>query len=267
MIRPPAVAGQFYPASSEELAREVGSYMLTDSERREALAVVSPHAGYVYSGHVAGAVFSSVVVPERFIVLSPNHTGLGAAAAIMSEGAWSIPGADVPIDAELAAAITSRSKLLEEDHLAHMREHSLEVQLPFIRWSSKDPKFVPICLRTHRYNDLEEIGKAMAGAIREAGEGVLIVASTDMSHFHEDELARKIDRKAINKILELDPQGLLQTVLGEQISMCGVAPVTVALVAALELGATKADLIKYATSGDIFGDRSRVVGYAGIRIG
>ncbi|HUX07855.1 MAG TPA: AmmeMemoRadiSam system protein B [Acidobacteriota bacterium] len=266
MIRPPAVAGQFYPAGGEELAREVGSYMLADSERREAFALVSPHAGYVYSGHVAGAAFSSVVVPNRFVVLCPNHTGIGAAAAIISEGAWSIPGAEIPIDSELAAAIASRTAVLAEDHLAHQREHSLEVQLPFIDWAAKDPAFVPICLRTQRYSDLEEIGKAMAEAIREIGEDVLIVASSDMSHFLSDEKAREVDRKAIDKILEIDPQGLLNTVLGERISMCGVAPVTAALVAALELGATKAELIKYATSADIFGDRSRVVGYAGIRI-
>jgi AmmeMemoRadiSam system protein B len=266
MIRQPAVAGQFYPADGEKLARDVGSYMVPDAERRKAIAIVSPHAGYVYSGHVAGAVFSSVVIPDRFVILSPNHTGLGAAAAIMLEGAWAIPGADIPLDSELAGAIASRSKLIVDDPLAHLREHSLEVQLPFIRWASQDPRFVPICLRTHRYTDLEDIGKAMAGAISESGEEVLIVASTDMSHFHVDEEARRIDRRAIDKILTLDPQGLLHTVLGEQISMCGVAPVTAALIAALELGATQAELIKYATSGDIFGDRSNVVGYAGIRI-
>jgi AmmeMemoRadiSam system protein B len=266
MIRPPAVAGQFYPADGEKLAQEVGSYMVPDAERRKAMAIVSPHAGYVYSGHVAGAVFSSVDLPELFIVLSPNHTGVGAAAAMMSEGAWAIPGGEIPIASELAGAIASRSNVIKEDPIAHVREHSLEVQLPFIHWAAKDPKFVPICLRTHRYSELENIGKAIAGAVRDCGEEVLIVASTDMSHFHYDEEARRIDKKAIDKILALDPKGLLDLVLGEQISMCGVAPVTAALIAALELGATKAELIKYATSGDIFGDRSNVVGYAGIRV-
>ena len=266
MIRTPAVAGQFYPADAVSLAREVESFLDADAGKRRAFAIVSPHAGYVYSGHVAGATFSSVEVPDRFVVLCPNHTGLGAAAAIMSEGAWEIPGGRVGIDSALAGLIKGHSRVLQEDAVAHMREHSLEVQLPFIAAVSDDPGFVPICLSTHRWSDLEEIGKAIAAAVRETEEEVLIVASTDMSHFHTDDEARRIDRKAIDRVLALDPKGLLDTVQREHISMCGVAPVTVTLVAALELGAGQAELIEYATSGDTFGDRSRVVGYAGFRI-
>lgn len=267
MNRAPAVAGQFYPAREEELRREVASFMLPEAPRRRALAVVSPHAGYVYSGRVAGAVFSSVEPTRRYVLLCPNHTGLGAAAAIMSGGSWRIPGGDIPIDAELAGAIASRSSVISEDHLAHLREHSLEVQLPFIRRLCEEAVFVPLCLRTHLPEELEDIGKAIAGAVAESGEPILIVASSDMSHFLPDDETRAIDKIAIDRILDLDPQGLLRVVLGERISMCGVAPVTAALVAALELGATSAEVIKYATSGDVFGDRSRVVGYAGVRIG
>jgi AmmeMemoRadiSam system protein B len=266
MVRSPAVAGQFYPAGAEELSREVRSHLLPEAGRDKALAVVSPHAGYVYSGHVAGAVFSSVEIPDRFVVLSPNHTGFGAPAAIMSEGSWAIPGAEIPIDSALARGIAAGSAVFREDEAAHAGEHSLEVQLPFIKETAKEPSFVPICLRTNRYADLEDIGRAIAAAVREAGEHVLVVASTDMSHFHSDEEARRIDKVAIDRILALDPRGLLETVEQQQISMCGVAPVTAALVAAIELGAEEAVLIKYATSGDIFGDRARVVGYAGIRI-
>ena len=266
MIRTAAVAGQFYPANAGELSREIESYLDPGAEKRKAFAIVSPHAGYVYSGHVAGATFSSVEAVSRFVVLCPNHTGLGASAAIMSEGAWQIPGGQVEIDGELAEGIKRHSSVLQEDAVAHMREHSLEVQLPFIASVSDSPQFVPICLSTHRWNDLEEVGKAIAAAVRESAEDVLIVASTDMSHFHQDGEARRIDRKAIDRVLDLDPKGLLDIVLRERISMCGVAPVTATLVAALELGAAEAELIKYATSGDSFGDRSRVVGYAGFRI-
>ena len=266
MTRPPAVAGQFYPGRAEELSSQVKSYLIPEAEKVRALALVCPHAGYVYSGHVAGAVFSSAEMPERFVILSPNHTGMGAPAAVMTQGAWQIPGAEVPIDEKLAAAVLAKSTVLEEDHRAHLREHSLEVQLPFVKELVKEPAFVPICLSTHRWEDLEEIGDAMAAAIKGYDHEVLIVASNDMSHFLPDESARRVDKLAIDRILELDPPGLLDTVKKERISMCGVAPVTAALVAAIKLGAKKTDLIKYATSGDIFGDRSQVVGYAGIRI-
>ena len=266
MIRTPAVAGQFYPGGAEALAAEVESYLVPGAEVKRALAVVCPHAGYVYSGHVAGAVFSSVEMPRRFVILCPNHTGMGAAAAIQTGGSWAIPGAEIPVDVELAGEIAGRSAALQEDPLAHQQEHSLEVLLPFVVSLVDDPSFVPICLATRSFDALEEIGRAIAGAVRGSGGEALIVASTDMSHYLPDETAREVDRKAIDRILELDPRGLLETVERERISMCGAAPVAAALVAALELGAKEAELIKYATSGDIFGDRSQVVGYAGIRI-
>ena len=266
MGRRPAVAGQFYPGDAVELINEVNSYLVPDAEAIKALAIVSPHAGYVYSGHVAGAVYSSVVMPERFIILCPNHTGLGSPAAIMTGGDWEIPGASMPVDEDLAEKIMQRSKLFENDVQAHRNEHSLEVQLPFIKALVENPRFVPVCLKTHRPGDLEEIGLAIAEVIKEADDDVLIVASNDMSHFLPDERARSVDKLAIDKVLELDPMGLLETVDRERISMCGVAPVAAALIAANELGASKAELIKYATSGDIFGDRAQVVGYAGIRI-
>lgn len=265
-IRSPAVAGQFYPANAAELSRQVGSYLVPEAEKGPALAVVSPHAGYVYSGHVAGAVFSSVEIPDKFVVISPNHTGYGAPAAIMTTGAWQIPGSEVPIESDLGGSILKHSSMLEEDARAHLREHSLEVQLPFINALAENPSFVPICLSTHRWSDLEEIGKAIAAAISGCSHNVLIIASNDMSHFLPEEEARRVDKKAIDHILDLDPNGLLDTVTREHISMCGVAPVTAALVAAKELGAKKAELVKYATSGEIFGDMSQVVGYAGIKI-
>jgi AmmeMemoRadiSam system protein B len=265
-VRQPAVAGQFYPANAEELSKQVRSYLLSDAEKKPALALVSPHAGYVYSGHVAGAVFSSAEIPSRLVILSPNHTGFGSPTAIMTSGVWRIPGAEIPIDEKLAGAILSHSRILEEDQRAHLKEHSLEVQLPFVRETAKEPAFVPICLATHLWEDLKEVGEAIAAAIKEYGDKVLVVASNDMSHFLPDQTARRVDKLAIDRVLALDPAGLLETVKKERISMCGVAAVTAALVAAKELGASQAALIRYATSGDIFGDRSQVVGYAGIKV-
>lgn len=263
MIREAAFAGQFYPADAEELRRELAR-LLRPAERRRALAVVVPHAAYMYSGQVAGAVYSSVELPRRFVVLCPNHTGYGAAVAIMSEGGWRTPLGVARIDAELARAIKGRSALFQEDSLAHKYEHSLEVHLPFLQHAVADPAFVPICIGTGSLASLKEIGRALAEAIAETGETVLLIGSTDMTHYEPAELARGKDRLAIDRIVALDPDGLHAVVKREKITMCGYAPTVAVLEAAALLGAQKGELLAYANSGDVTGDYQSVVGYAGL---
>lgn len=266
MIRAPAVAGQFYPGTLRDLDKEVGRLTRDVAERIPARGVVVPHAGYVYSGGVAGEVFSSVELPDRHVIFCPNHTGLGADAAVMSRGAWRMPWGDVPIDESLADRLRAACPLLSEDRSAHAREHSLEVQLPFLR-RFRDPfRFVPIALGRLSLPDCRTLGEAVASVIRDDPSPPLLIASSDMTHYESDATARKKDQKAISRILALDPEGLYKTVRSERITMCGVIPATVVLFAAVSLGATEARLVKYSTSGDVSGDHGQVVGYAGLAI-
>lgn len=266
MIRSPAVAGCFYPGTARELDRTVRGITRDIAGRLPARGIVAPHAGYAYSGAVAGEVFSSVEVRERHIIFCPNHTGFGADAAIMSRGAWRMPWGDAPIDEDLARRLLAASPLLSEDGSAHDREHSLEVQLPFLRRFRESFRFVPICLGRLSLSDCRVLGDAVADAVRDDPSPPLLIASSDMSHYEPDAKARRKDGKAIERVLALDPDGLYRLVRAERITMCGVIPVTVMLYAALSLGATEARLIKYATSGDVSGDYAQVVGYAGLAI-
>jgi MEMO1 family protein len=265
-VRHPAVAGRFYPRKPEELLTEIRSYTTLEAEPVAAIGCVAPHAGYVYSGHVAGAVYGHVRVPPRCIVLCPNHTGRGRALSIMRDGSWETPLGSIPIDGEMAAALLSCGAGLEDDFDAHRAEHAIEVQLPFLRWRQPELRFVPIAVGTGHYDALTELGQALAEAITTCGEPVLIVASSDMNHYEPDAPTRKKDALAIEKMLALDPAGLYEVVIKHDISMCGFGPAIAMLTAAKRLGATKAELVKYATSGDISGDRQQVVGYAGIAV-
>ncbi len=263
--RTPAVAGQFYPADQKALEEALRGFISESQARLAARGVVVPHAGYVYSGHVAGAVYSRLRLPGRYIILCPNHTGRGTPLSIMSAGAWKTPLGDVPIDSPLAGLLCSMNPELREDRSAHEFEHALEVQLPFLQFlASGEIRFVPITVGTSDIGTLTRLGNAMAEAIEQAGEEVLIVASSDMNHYEPDAITRVKDRKAIERMLARDAEGLHEVVTREQISMCGFAPTTSMLIAGNQLGATQAELVKYATSGDIFGDRERVVGYAGV---
>jgi AmmeMemoRadiSam system protein B len=267
MIRKPAVAGQFYPASPEHLKTELKRCMPKCTDLRTVIGVISPHAGYIYSGPVAGAVFSAIVVPKKVIVLSPNHTGLGRPAAIMTEGEWETPLGGVKIDTALAKALVAGSGVLEDDMMAHAAEHSLEVQLPFLQARRSDFRLVPITVSHLRFEVCEQIGRSIAKAVKDfkaRGEDVLIVASSDMTHYEPHDVAKKKDRLAIDKALVLDAKGLLDTCARERITMCGVVPSAIMLIAARELGAKKGELIKYATSGEVSGDLGAVVGYAGM---
>jgi hypothetical protein len=268
ILRPAAVAGRFYPADPDDLRAEARAYLAQTSSTNQAplraLGCIAPHAGYLYSGHVAGAVFARVEVPKRCIVMCPNHTGMGRALAIMSEGAWQTPLGEVPIDAELAGALKHKFPALQEDSAAHRAEHAAEVELPFLLLRQPELKFVPIALGTGQFEVLEQLGRALADVIAARNDSVLIVASSDMNHYESDAVTRVKDHRAIERILTLDPRGLFDVVTQQNISMCGFGPAVAMLTAARQLGAKSAELVKYATSGDISGDRDMVVGYAGV---
>ncbi len=265
-VRMPAVAGQFYPGSAETLLRAIHSYTNVAGEKVKALGCVSPHAGYMYSGHVAGAVYGRLDLPSRFIILCPNHTGKGEPLAIMSEGNWLTPLGEVSVDQELAQALKSEMPHLVDDLDSQRHEHALEVQLPFLQALKKSFSFVPITVGTSRFDSLIALGQAMGRVISSQDERVMIIASSDMNHYESDSRTRTKDRKAIDKVLALDPAGLYEVIHNEHITMCGFGPTISMLTAAKALGATKAELIKYATSGDVSGDRDAVVGYAGIAV-
>ncbi|MGH9522486.1 MAG: AmmeMemoRadiSam system protein B [Terriglobales bacterium] len=266
-IRQPAVAGSFYPGDPEKLRHEIQQYVAVTGDKIHAIGCVVPHAGYMYSGHVAGAVYARLDLPRRFVILCPNHTGIGEPLAIMSEGSWRTPLGNVSIDTALAQDLMSRFPLLAEDELAHRAEHALEVQLPFLQELLGTFTFVPITVGTSRPDALTALGIVIADALKDDAERAMIIASSDMNHYEPDAPTRVKDRKAIDKMLALDAKGLYDTVVGENISMCGFGPAVAMLTAAKRLGAKSAQLVKYATSGDISGDRDTVVGYAGIAVG
>jgi MEMO1 family protein len=265
-VRHPAVAGRFYPNDPDDLREEVRAYLSQTPQREPVCAVgcIVPHAGYMYSGHVAGAVFAGLEIPQLCLVLCPNHTGMGRALAIMSEGAWETPLGAVAIDNSFASALKQRCPLLQEDSSAHRSEHAAEVELPFLQVRQPQLKFVPIALGTHQFEALEQLGEAIADVIAAQNNPVLIVASSDMNHYESDAVTRVKDHKAIGPILALDARALYDAVTQQNISMCGLGPAVVMLTAAKKLGATSAGLVKYATSGDVSGDRDLVVGYAGV---
>jgi hypothetical protein len=264
MKRRPVVAGQFYQGSAAALREQVEQYVVAGAEKEKVIGVMSPHAGLMYSGHVAGAVYSSIRFPGTFIIMGPNHTGRGAPAAIMASGEWEIPTATFPIDGELARKIMRKLPGIADDPQAHAYEHSLEVQLPFIARFSDSVKIVPLTIMNLSREVCEVMGNTIAEAVRETDYDVVIVASTDMSHYVPQETAKRLDGLALQMALALDPAGLYDTVVEEQITMCGFVPATVMLYAARALGASGARLVKYATSGDVSGDYASVVGYAGV---
>ena len=267
-VRSPAVAGRFYPHQRDALLREVDRYLEPESPDEKpfdsAIGCVVPHAGYTYSGHVAGAVYRLLPARTRYVVLGPNHWSRGAPLAMMSVGSWLTPLGAVQLDDDLAHNIHEKCPMLGEDAEAHSAEHSLEVQIPFLQRSSPSFTFVPIALAIADYSSLELLGRAIASAVMKSTEPVLIVASSDLNHYEPDVITREKDDKAIEKILHLDPSGLLEVIRDEDISMCGYAPTVAMLTAARELGAREARLIRHATSADTGGDRDSVVGYAGI---
>jgi MEMO1 family protein len=268
MIRPPAVAGRFYPSDAARLNQELDSFLATGTHPSTicAQACVVPHAGYKYSGRVAGAVYCRMEIPGRVILVGPRHFPRGAPLAIVSGGAWKTPLGLVPVDHSLAEKIKRACPLLREDSVAHESEHSLEVQLPFLQRLAPSFSFVPIVIGSSQYADLETLGVAIANVIGSEPEPILLIASSDMNHYESEEVTRAKDRKAIDRVLALDPRGLFDTVRNEEISMCGYGAAVAMLAAVQRLGAAHGELVRYATSGEITGDFQEVVGYAGITI-
>ncbi|MCP3177935.1 AmmeMemoRadiSam system protein B [Desulfuromonas sp. KJ2020] len=266
MARHPAVAGQFYPGTLTELKTLLDRLIPSEEFKTEAYGLVSPHAGYLYSGAIAGKTFSQVKIPPKVIILGPNHHGYGHDAAIYSHGEWQTPLGNTPVATDLVQEILIAGPDFAADELAHRFEHSLEVQLPFIQYLAPEAAIVPICVGHLALNTLIALGEALGEVISRHGREILMVASSDMTHYESGKSAREKDALAIEKMLELDPVGLYRTVTDNRISMCGVMPVTLMLIAARKAGAQRARLVEYGNSGDVTGDQSEVVGYAGLVI-
>jgi hypothetical protein len=266
-VREPAVAGRFYPGDARALRAELQRCLGgggRDRKTETAIGIVVPHAGYLYSGGTAGAVWSRVQVPDRVAVLSPNHTGRGEAVAVWSSGEWLTPLGRVAVDGRLAQDFLERCPEARSDEVAHLGEHSLEVQVPFIQALNPRASLLPITIGTHRVATLRSAGQALAGAVRAAPGPVLIVASSDMTHFEPADRARRQDELALEQVRAMDPEGLMATVESEGITMCGAAPVAVMLWAAAELGARGCRQVEYSHSGMVTGEDSEVVAYASL---
>ncbi len=266
MIRQPAVANRFYPGSPRELQRVVAELMSgLGSDKKKAIGAISPHAGYVYSGRLAGQTLGSIESPPTVVILGPNHHGRGATVSV-SMADWQMPMGLAPCDTDLARALVNSSPLLEADDEAHRYEHSLEVQVPFLQAGNPDLSLVAIAVSHLRYQECVQVARSLAEAITAEARQVLLVASTDMSHYESRRSASLKDHRALDRILAYDPEGLYRTVTGERISMCGFIPVTITLLAARHLGATGVELVGYTDSGEASGDTDQVVGYAGLII-
>lgn len=267
MIRQPAVAGYFYPGKRQELIRSLEGFVSSQGTKARAMAIVVPHAGYMYSGAVAGSVYSAIELPQRFIILCPNHTGAGSDFDVHPEGQWLTPMGSAEVDTEMCEQLLRLFPASVRDGEAHRREHSLEVQLPFLQYLKGDIRFLPVCIRQFRWNQLQDLANALVQIVKGSSEEILIIASSDMTHYESQESAGRKDRMAIDRMEKLDARGLYDTVHEHDISMCGYLPATVAMLAAKQLGATQGKLIQYATSGDVTHDYGSVVGYAGLIFG
>ena len=273
-VRLPCQAGSFYASSERALRKQIeecfrhnfGSRALPNVREqgpRRAIALVSPHAGYMYSGPVAAKGYAYVADdgrPDIIVIVGPNHTGYGTGVSIMLGGVWRTPLGDVSINAELAKDVQRFSEFIDVDAGAHLYEHSIEVQLPFLQYVYGSFQFVPICMRMQDLEVSQDVGAAIARA--SAGKNVLIIASTDLSHYESQSIVEKKDSLALDAISRLDEEELQSVVEAHGISMCGYGPVSAAIVASKTLGAEKTVLLQHKTSGDMTGDKRQVVGYA-----
>src|SRR5262244_4122228 len=251
MLRLPAVSGAFYPAEAHALTALIHKYVPPDplSEKANVRACLVPHAGYIYSGSVAGAVFSHISLPKRIIILGVRHFPYGEDAAMLSRGVWRTPLGDAPIDAELAKKVSHSCELLLEDPVAHESEHSLEVQIPFLQVLDPGFTFVPIALGTLDYDALVAVGRALGKILAQEAD-VLLLTTTDLNHYENQSTTIRKDNLAVEKILQLDPAGLYEICHREKISMCGLGPTVAMLTALRQIGATNASLVMHATSAD-----------------
>lgn len=269
MLREPVVSGQFYPPTQDLIKKQIGSFLPKLRENKsKVLAVVVPHAGYIYSGEVAVNVIAGIEIPKNVILIGPNHTGIGPKVSIMPSGTWKTPMGSLEINESLAGSLIENSKLFSKDQSAHSYEHSLEVELPILQYFSQDFKIVPIILSSLKFDEITDIAEAISKAIKEGDlkDDILLLASTDMTHYETEEDAARKDKLAIEQILKLDAKALLDAAINNDFSMCGKDPTAVIIETSLRLGAKEARLIKYETSAKASGDHDQVVGYAGLII-
>lgn len=268
MIRSPAVAGQFYSASKDDLEREISALIgrRRAEKKEDAIGVISPHAGYIYSGPVAAATLASINPKSNYIIMGPNHTGLGSQFSVSTSDSWGTPLGEVKINKDIVQKVLKNCDLISQDELSHTHEHSIEVQLPFLQSLQDNFLFAPIVISLADIDAYKKIGASLAKAIRDLKieKDTAIIASSDMTHYEPQDTARTQDFKAIEAILNLDEDALVERVETQGISMCGFAPTAIMIAASKSLGARSGRLIKYQTSGDVSGDYSSVVGYAGI---
>lgn len=264
MVRLPAVSGSFYPGNREELIDTLKALIDDDLEKKKVFGAISPHAGYVYSGQVMGNVFSRIEVPDSVVILAPNHSGLGPPYSVWPEGCWKTPLGESPTDEELVDEFIESCDLLEKDTKAHSKEHSAEVILPFLQYLNPQVKIVVIVIRSNDLDDMKIIGRTIGQILNNLRTSALVVASSDMTHYESQQEANKKDMSAIAEITALKEEGLYNVVRESNITMCGAYPAIAMMVCSKERGATKAELVKYTTSGDVTKDYDQVVGYAGI---
>ncbi|MFH1853768.1 MAG: AmmeMemoRadiSam system protein B [Candidatus Omnitrophota bacterium] len=266
MKRNPVVAGKFYPQTEASLKKILSSLIDIDSEKQDIKGVILPHAGYVYSGQVAGATISKIEIKKTAVILGTNHTGLGSPFSIMTKGSWLTPLGEAKVDSEIAVSMLKSGGLLKDDSAAHTYEHSIEVVVPFLQYIRSDIKIVPIIISNADIKKYQQLGNDIAEGFKKVGRSAVFIASTDFTHYESRESAEKKDRLAIDAILSLDDERLFKVVKEGNISMCGSAPTCVLISVCKNLGAGHAGLVKYQTSGDITNDYSSVVGYAGMVI-
>jgi hypothetical protein len=265
MIRKPVVAGQFYPSNPRQLKTQIEQFLQNPPKKLiDARAIITPHAGYIYSGKVAGAVFREIKIPPTAIILGPNHSGLGSSFSIISSGLWQTPLGEVKINQKLAEQLQKRIPFLQEDPLSHSSEHSIEVQVPFLKFLNPKVEIIPISINCNELAMVKKLGEGIAEVIK--GDSILLIASTDFTHYEPHEVAKEKDHKAIEAIKQLNAELLCNMISSYNITMCGHAPVLATISCVKYLGCKNVTLVKYETSGDVSGDYSSVVGYGGLII-
>jgi MEMO1 family protein len=266
MIREPIVSGQFYPDRKNKLLETINAFDEKSSQKFQAKGLILPHAGYFYSGKVATVTVSKVISKQKIIILGPNHTGLGERFGLWAKGLWRTPLADAPIDEGLAESILKGSSYIKEDYLCHINEHSIEVELPILQRFFDKFSFVPISCQYGQLDEYKALAKELACTLKYLENDILIVASSDLTHYEPEQTARRKDRLVMEAIVNLDEEQLLKVVSENNISMCGTAPVAIAISCLKQIGAHKAQVVLYETSAQASGDASSVVGYTGVII-
>ena len=272
-IRTPAVAGMFYSGEKKELKKSIKDCFLhkfgpgkipPSNIKKKIFGIICPHAGYMYSGPIACHSFYEISadLPELFIIIGPNHWGIGSSVATMKDCKWQTPLGEVEVDSEIAEEISKMTDIIEIDNFSHLREHSLEVQIPILQEMSTNFKIVPIALINQSKKVANQVGLAIAKIARK--KKVMIIGSSDFSHYEPNEFAHEQDTALIEPILKLDVDRFYDILQKRNVSACGYGAIASTMIACKDLGATKGELLKYATSGDVMGDTNSVVGYGSI---